>query len=808
MTPTPALATPETEPQSDETPVTPQLTTEERYQKLQSLYGERLEKLPTQFVDALRGLVRSFNEQDPFARRREGMRDRKNRFYERSVQHLYETKNGFCSMLPGMTYTTGSGAKLQAPRYIDDYNIYLAAGRPIDAVLTASPPGIEFRPDDEDSVEDKEAAEAAQESTLVYDRSNDVKGLQLEQVRMFRLSGRTVSWTRTEADAQFFGRNDDGTPKRREKTTFHGTLETKVPITARTQGDCLYAFIFDDPDVKEAKSIYRGTNAEGEDIAKKIQAGTATPGESDWQRIARLGILQGTRAVASTGDVFDHLTARAHCWMRPNAFTEGIFEEPSEIAVPWGLDSADTPTTGDVLREFFPEGVRTIFIGETYVGAKPESMDDHLDIAFPYKGDGMSRQAIMDPFCVFQDTFNDVTNAIRQAIDTGWPSRYYNAEEDDNSFGSQTAVPYAWIPKKARSGQALAQEFHQDPDINIPQSVFGWLQDMIGPIAQLVLATPPSLKGEGDADSKTASGQAQLSAQARGQQGLFWSAMQRQWARIRYQAALCAAKNPDYREQILVPGADPQTSRFRAISKGHFGAFPDEESSFPESTDQKRAVLQGIIEIALKSPAIGMKILGSPKNWKTILTYNGIPELEVPDADAWEKQEYEIEELLKGAPYASPQAIKMAQQEYIQAQAAAIAAQQAAGMAPQAPPAFNPASVEPDQPTIPVDFLDYHAWEFECCREWLSSQDRRDQEAEGNFAGVRNVEIHALMHLKMMASAPPVPGQMPAAPAPGGTPPAVSASLPPAAPAAPPAPVVGARPDVVGVPSAPVAGNG
>ena len=29
----------------------------------------------------------------------------------------------------------------------------------------------------------------------------------------------------------------------------------------------------------------------------------------------------------------------------------------------------------------------------------------------------------MDLFCVIQDTFNDVTNAIRQAIDTGWPSR-------------------------------------------------------------------------------------------------------------------------------------------------------------------------------------------------------------------------------------------------------------------------------------------------------------------------------------------------------------------------------------------------
>lgn len=804
MTPAPAIDPTFT----DDTPSAQQLTPEEKYAELQAKYGQRLEKLPTQLVEALRSGVRQFNEQDQFARRREGMRDRKNRFYERSVQHIYETRNGFASMLPGMTYTSSSGAKLQAPRYVDDYNIYLPGGRVIDAVLTQSPPGIEFRPDEEDSVEDKEASGAAQESTLVYDRSNDIKGLQLEQVRFFRLSGRTVSWTRTEADAQFFGRNDDGSPKRREKTTFHGTLETKVPITARNQADCLYAMIFDDPDVKEAKSIYGGQNAEGEDIAKKIQANCATPGESDWQRIARLGILQGTRAVASSGDVIDHLTARVHAWMRPNSFIEGIFDEPYDGApVSTGGDGVERgQTIGETMREMFPEGMRVIFVGDVYVGAKPESMDDHLDIAFPYKGDGMSRQAIMDSFCVIQDTFNDVTNAVRQAVDTGWPTRWMNAEEGDaEAAASQVAVPYAYRGKKARSGQSMEAEFFQEPDINIPQTLMGWLDQMTGPLAQYMLATPPALFGQGDKNSETASGQAQLAAQARGQLSLFWSAMQRQWARIRYQAALCAAKNPDYREEILVPGADPQTSKFRAITKGHFGAFPDEESSFPESTDQKRAVLQGLIEIASENPTIGMQILGSPKNWKTILAYNGIPELEVPVADAWDKQEYEIEELLKAPPVVSPQAMMAAQQEYVQSQLAAkVAGMQAGNPAGQVAP-FDPASVQPDQPTIPVDFLDYHDWEFECCREYLSGQDCRDQLAEGNFVGVENVRLHAMMHLKMKAVAPPSPGEMP--PAPVAAPPGVNAALPPTAPAAPPVPTVGQRPDMAAVPAAPVAGG-
>ena len=176
------------------------------------------------------------------------MRDRKNRFYERSVQHIYETKNGFASMLPGMTYTATSTERSSRHRSTLMITIFIfLAASVIDAVLTQSPPGIEFRaPTRNESVEDKEAArsEAAQESTLVYDReSNDIKGLQLEQVRFFRLSGRTVSWTRTEADAQFFGRNDDGTPKRREKTTFHGTLRNQSPDNRKWPGQLsLYAY--------------------------------------------------------------------------------------------------------------------------------------------------------------------------------------------------------------------------------------------------------------------------------------------------------------------------------------------------------------------------------------------------------------------------------------------------------------------------------------------------------------------------------------------------------------------------------------
>jgi hypothetical protein len=86
------------------------------------------------------------------------------------------------------------------------------------------------------------------------------------------------------------------------------------------------------------------------------------------------------------------------------------------------------------------------------------------------------------------------------------------------------------------------------------------------------------------------------------------------------------------------------------------------------------------------------------------------------------------------------------------------------------------------QPSVPVDELDYHAWEFEKCKEWLSSAAARRELANSNQAGVLNVKLHALAHQKMMVALAPPP--MMGAPA-GGPPPA-----PPNPNVAPPAPTM------------------
>jgi hypothetical protein len=117
-----------------------------------------------------------------------------------------------------------------------------------------------------------------------------------------------------------------------------------------------------------------------------------------------------------------------------------------------------------------------------------------------------------------------------------------------------------------------------------------------------------------------------------------------------------------------------------------------------------------------------------------------------------------------------------APQEIQQAQIAhAAQAVQGAAQGLPAPPFMPP---QPKS-SVPIGRFDYDKWEFAKCQEFLSSDDCRREKANGNDAGVANVELHAAAHQqKMMAEmmqqammAPPPPG------GPGGP------AKPPAAPA-------------------------
>lgn len=786
-------------------------------------YGEKNIYLPEQLKNALKIACESLRTKEQWLRRNEDIKDNRNRNYRRGFQHIYmgrgEATGVFTLGVAGEAISV-AGGMVECPQYIGDYNIVRPTELIIESVLTQNPPGIDFRPKTQ-STEDLEAAKTAEIYREFFDRSNDSKGIQLKIVQMMCESGRVVVSVDTEANEQLWGVNDAGEPKQNEVARVWGTLESRCfPITANCQDELDAVILYNDPTVNNAKKQYP-------QIAKKIKSSESVAGvaEDMYERIARLGILQGTRRFAQVLQALTHLAVRAHCYLRPCNFLDEKFDDPYELFAgdedngipadePEDNENEDGPfTVRDKLNQLFPQGVHCVFIGKTYAESWAESMDDALVIGFPYEGNGMAREAIMDDAIVIQDFFNDLMNSLREAQDLGWPRTYINAEDEEfDAIQDQRSEPYAFAMKKARASMKLGDDFFREPDLVLPESLVSLMEYLAGPFLQFVLGTPPALFGASMEDQKTASGYAQAKNQALGVKGIPWAALQWIMARMYYLAAIKASKNPDHAEQILVPVKGmTQTLKLEKLTKGNFGAYPDEDSSFPESTQSKRTLMQTLLTIAATQPTINAQLLGDVYNWEIITQLMGFKELQLMEAEAAKKQMREIEELLQASPLPpSPDEVAafMQQQEQMMTQhAAATLMAQTQGIPPP-PPIQPPKLIDlgngmpplPEallKPSIEVEDLDFHQWEGPCGQDWLSTEacwrelnvgrPGPDGTPMPNIAGVENVKLHVKEHLAraaaMMAAqqaamTPPVaPGHLPK---PEGGPQAPSA---PAAPA-------------------------
>jgi hypothetical protein len=722
----------------------PALLESQGAQSYRDIYGERYEKLPIQIVDYLRETIKRLAAQNKYLRFTEIMRDRKLRFYINGVQHVYPTNGGgYAVATPGGSIPSASGQQsIQCGEYLGNYDITSVFLRIITATLTQGEVSVPFDPKNPSSSQDQEAATAAEAYWQQFKRNNDMGLISQEIIRMMGTSGRVVSWTRTESDAEKYGLNPDGSARNIEVATVYGCLEHKCPVLAKDFGACLYNIIYDDPDVLECKALYGDQeDATGKKLKPSMKPNSRGIGEDEYERMLRIGVLQGAKRSIMGNDLYTNIATRANCWLRPAACAG----EEADVE----YTGPEFATIGEAVKALFPSGVHAVFVGDVYVGSWDESVDDALDIQFSKVGDGMSRVPILEPIIQIQDDVNDLLNTFHSVTQMGWPSTWMAVDAVAfRAIQKQIAAPYAFrmfdLQGKADDIRKLVFR-EQDPVI--PPTFYELLQFLQGPFAEFLLGCPPSLWGAPLQDVKTASGQNQQVSQAQGQQGLWYGRIKKMVARIAYQAALCAAKNPDYAQGI--DNDDGTKTSLAMISKERFGAYPDQDSDFPESAMQQNQKLDAVLEFAATNPEVGGAMLQEPMNWKIILQRKGVPGLVIPQGEAADAAQYVIEHLL--------------------ATGEMLNAPSADGLPPEPLMA----------PTIQPDPLSYHEWEFDYCRSWINSAKAR-QLAKTNPMGVQNVRLYALAQ-QALIPLPPMPM------APGGTPTQAqpAAPMPEAPPAAP-----------------------
>ena len=700
---------------------------------------------------AILALARHYATLDKYARRTEVIDARRQRFYRRGDQYIVWNATVFNFVpYPGGDDGANGSPDQDSQRYTDVYNIFWPYMRALISIGVQNPPGVDFEPDDPTVSTDISAARAAETFRFCVDRVNKRKKLQSDIMSLFCTDTRTAIYTRNVWDAQKFGVEQDGPnqgkPKCVQLMTAGGTLETKSPITTDRQDEWTYFFWSDELDVHLAKETYP-------QYAANIKQGTAAVGESAYERMARIGVLQGTRVLQTSGDAFAHLTTRHRLWMRPAAFRHA----PKDVE--------------KKLNELYPEGIKVLICGDAYCGSSNQSMDDHISVGWPAPGDGAAKPSMMHDFIPVQDAFNDYKNLEKEYADFGIPVVYQLKElMDGEAMRDTTAEPGNHVEVVLPGGITdLAQAFFVEPSPSCPVQIQQAYENLMGALGQFMTGAQPALFGASDQDNQTKGGIAMLRDQAMGQFSICWGAMQEIFASAYKQAVTCRAKASEQNTKemihVKVPAKRGKTMiaevAIADLQKGNFHAYPDLDSSFPETTGSKRQTVMSMVTQAIVNPqateAYGVL---EPENLEIQRELLGVHDWVIPGAESGDKQMMEIELLLQQRPKPNLQAIK----EFAADQA--IEEQLKASAPPGVP---IPGSGEPDpmqlyQASIPVDKIwDRHQFEAKKIEDFLSSADGI-QEAKTNPWGILNVKLHGMEHKAAMAAQAPPPGAIPPMP--------------------------------------------
>ncbi len=638
----------------------------------------------------------------------------KQRAFDADQQYLWWDARNYT-----MCSAEASGAEL--PMFMKVYNIFKPHKRSFVSILSANPPGVNFVPDDLQQSNDVTAAAYAEKMRHRVDRLVSTKDIQQQIAALFCTDGRTITWTRTVNDVL--------------RVSVHGVLESRmVPFCANSLAELSAAALSREGDIHEMKAQWEDF---ADDIENEIGSGGA---DTNYERLARLNIIANNRG-SGYADSLKGVATEHTVWLRPSRYPKK--ENHKEVAE---------------FLEKFEDGVRLTVCGGALVECIGEKIEDALVVEWPSPGQGMNRSSMLRSLVPIQEDFNDFSNHLREQAEYVDPMTYIAQDAyDDEAMAESRNVPAGMTVLKLPSGKSISDVI-ATPPVSVMSAELSTALQNLQALAEFTTGDLPSLSGEGDPHSETASGQKMLSDQAKGQLSNAWGAMQRLMAGTYSLAVPLAAKLDQDKPTVAIKGGNGQDSFSpSAILNGHFGCYPDTDSSFPESQADKRASLQMVLsQLGPADP----KLILHPDNQKLIKQYSGLSDLVIPAANSRDKQLEEIEQMLKEPPVPDVNSPQYAQyQEALQqwrmqeatARTAHFAAHVASGgdanayQSPQQPLVQQPQP--PLTSSVQIDVVyDQHADEYAKLVEWVNTESCREEIRKGNQQGVQNVKLHGNLH--------------------------------------------------------------
>ena len=703
--------------------------------------GDGFPELPEEKQLVLKNLVKKALQREKYSRRTEVIDARQQRFYSRSIQYIFWDWNQmtFAPMNAG-----GAGNAADQERYYEVYDIYSAFLRTLVAALSQNPVSSHMEPRSPKRTVDIAASEAAENYRSRVEQINDMKRLQVDLARLFCTDGRVVSYAHSVPPDPKYGMDAENEPMGAEIIELYGILESKVPITQNCIEKWPYCVLSTELEIEFAKDKY--PQAVDKDGESKIKGSSTSSGESAYERMARLGVLQGTKMITATGETWEHVVTEHIAFLRPSFYLAAPKEER------------------DWLKETFPNGIRIGVCGDAYCGAWKERMDDHISVQHSKPGDGQHRTSLLKAFIVIQDAFSDLCNLQKEIFEYCIPEKWMDKETYDLvSQQEHRSEPGNSNPVvlSGASDDSVQRHIWVEPNIEVPASMVNAMNNLSGELAQLITAALPSLMGTGDQHNETGKGIAMMREQALGQMGIAWGASQKLLSTAIMQCVKEAGRTKQNdKVSVAIPGGNGSPSSVREVEMAELAAgdFYDEvDASFPDTRAMRRAVFNSLLQMAGNSPVL-QQMLALPEN-QELFKEMVDDDLEVPGSDARIQQLREIEELLKSSPIPPTQQQMMAA---VQPMAQAAAQQIQQGAPPPPPPDEQALIKSLSQPTVPIDpDWDQHQFHVQVITDWLASQECQQEKERGNQAGIENVKLHGALHKKALAAAQQPPQTKP-----------------------------------------------
>lgn len=731
-------------------------------------YGPNNEQLPEKLQSALKMLIDQFRIEGLVARRHEILKVRRARYYWQGIQYLWFDWNEFDWRVPTQGGFTPMDDKEQQeqPRYDYVMDAYQPFGLAFIAVGSSQAPTVHFFPQSANRSEDITAAKAASNAAALIEENNHIQLKMIDVWRWFWTDGKVGAYVRYVADKERFGEQalpqmsmgfsklgEDGflCPQCSQRTPlssfalggelggearmesnpqcpncsapldeddFQPAPRVPVPIEGQSQsvakGQEVISFIgalelatppwcndfWDFPYLQWQIEVHKGAlKAKYPHAADKIEANQAMSAEDVYARASRLAVAQGLPVLAP-GDVLYNLVTYLRTWLRP-----------------WAFDTLQDKDVAAELKQLFPDGCYSAFAGDTYCESRNEKMGDHWRVFHAMPGDGQARPAVGDAALDVQDQINILGNMAIEAFEYGIPPIYADSEVVDlEAVTQRTIEPGVHIPAKPKQGQTLAQAFFQPVPAQVPAQLFQYLQELAGPVFQLVTGVTAAVFGGSMDDVKTAKAYQQARDMSLGRLSLSWNTFKQAYAEIMLLAVKCFRENRPGDVEHVLPGEnseyESQIIRLADLD-GNIGSRPEPDETYPRLRSQKQNVLQQLMALAPNAPELAAMLL-SPVNLGLIKGILGMDEFDVPGDDARTHQLREIEAMLKSPGIADPMTGQV--------------------MAP----------------TVQPGLLENHGAHLAEIARWVDSDDGQTAKAT-NPQGYSTVEAHAKIHQQMKA---------------------------------------------------------